>query len=206
MKNKKIYIALIVILMAGTTSFVFAQNPTDSTTRAQVQNIKADATTKINEVRTEAKNQIQNKLVDAVNQKIENRYSRITNRFQATIDRLDNIISRIETRIAKIKADGGDTTTAVKAVADAKKYMDQAKAEMVTLQSTADSADNANASTNTDKVKEIKAVLSDLQKSSNTTQKLLKQAHTSLTNSIGILKGLKVGQSTNNTPNTNQSN
>jgi hypothetical protein len=210
MKNKETYITLVLILIFGMTSFAFAQNNTEQnsnnpTVREQVRDIKSKATADINEVRNEARNEIQGAVSNTARQRVENRYNKITNRFQATIERLETIIYRMETRMAKINAEVGNTTSTEKAVteiANAKKAIADAKISMITLKNTADLADsnlNANAST----TKEFKMIISNLQKASTSTQKLLKQAHTSLIKSIGFLKGLRVGQTATTTPSTN---
>lgn len=187
---KKVSICILVaVVFAGTAPLAMAQTSGRQNPAQKTQNVVS---------REIEKNQASTSAL-GVRQRLEMRYGSMTNRFQATIDRLQNIESRLETRIAKIKALGGNTTVAEKALSDAKKAIEDAKAQMASLKNYTDLADNTISSTT---AKELKVDLTNMQKSSASIKKLLVQAHTSMTKVIGTLRGLKVGQTATSTPKT----
>jgi DNA repair exonuclease SbcCD ATPase subunit len=207
MKNIKLSVIFAVVLLAGSASSAFALSASPEAIqqikdklREDIKNTRDSASSTIKDKIGEARGEIQQVRAGIIQNRIENKFSKMTARFQATIDRLNGIMAKIQSRIDKVKSAGGKTSDAEKAIADAKTNIDKAQALMATLNSTADTAGTADAST-TPKV--LKEAMTGLNKASNDIQKLLKQAYTSLMKSIGSLKGLK--SSDNNGPDVNAS-
>lgn len=182
MKNLKIYTIITMFSLLAVFSIANAQTDKDETKGIREQ-VKEQA-----KEQERSENQ-ENKLI-SIKQRIDNRYGRMASRFQATIERVEMLMARMVSRVEKMKSAGADTTKAEQSIADAKTHIADAKTSLAKLKTIADSADSSTATT----TKAYKDILKELQKTSTETQKHIREAHTSLTKSIGLLLGLKFSE------------
>ncbi len=179
-------IKLFLILALGffvLTPPVFAQ-----TTRPSPKNqgVRAEARATIEARREEN----QNRITAVKRERIRSFFGKMVVRIEATIERLEKLIERLETRIASIKKNNEelDTTKAEDTIKAAKVTIEKAKTELASLKTQLEELLNSD---------EPKIVFGQIQESLKTIKDYLKETHVLLVQTIGEIKGLRVGDTQN---------
>ena len=132
----------------------------------------------------------QNRVTAVRRERIRSFFGKMVVRIEATIERLEKLIDRLETRIAAIKKDneGLDTTKAEDTIKEAKVTIEKAKTELTTLKAQLEELLVSD---------EPKIVFGQIQESLKTIKGYLKETHVLLVQTIGEIKGLRVGDTQN---------
>lgn len=139
----------------------------------------------------EAKREENRSRVTAVRrERIRSFFGKMVVRIEATIERLEKLIERLEQRIASIKKNEEElnTTKAENAIKEAKKTIEKAKLELTTLKAELETLLVSD---------EPKVVFGQIQESLKTIKGYLKDTHVLLVQTIGEIKGLRVGDTNN---------
>ena len=177
---------LILLVFAVHTTFA-EEDASPSPFRVRKERVE----TRI-ENRQEAKEERVEKREGQRKENIARYFQKMIARLKATVERLEILISRIESRLVKIAAENpGKDLSAIKTeVEKAKTALASANAKIAELESTGEGL------IDTERPKET---LSALREKLNAIQKDLKETHRLLVHVIGQIKGLRVGDSKNET-------
>ena len=128
----------------------------------------------------------QNRITAVRRERIRSFFGKMVVRIEATIERLEKLIERLETRIASIKEgeEELDTTKAEDAIKEAKTTIEKAKLELTSLKARLEELLASD---------EPKLVFGQIQESLKTIKGYLKETHVLLVQTIGEIKGLRVG-------------
>jgi len=128
----------------------------------------------------------QNRITAVRRERIRSFFGKMVVRIEATIERLEKLIERLETRIASIKEgeEDLDTTKAEDAIKEAKTTIEKAKLELTSLKARLEELLASD---------EPKLVFGQIQESLKTIKGYLKETHVLLVQTIGEIKGLRVG-------------
>lgn len=177
----KVFIVTILFLLLLTPQ-IYAQTPTP---KARFNNeVKENQIKKVEE----RKEDISAKISFVRKERIRKYAGRMITKIEALIVRLNKLAERLETRIAKIKLNKNnlDTTQAEADLSNAKLKLTEANSKLDTIKL------NLEATLSSGNPKEenqrVKTSLTEL-------KSILKEAHLLMVHSIGELKGLRVGDS-----------
>ena len=128
----------------------------------------------------------QNRITAVRRERIRSFFGKMVVRIEATIERLEKLIERLETRIASIKEgeEELDTTKAEDAIKEAKTTIEKAKLELTSLKARLEELLASD---------EPKLVFGQIQESLKTIKGYLKETHVLLVQTIGEIRGLRVG-------------
>ena len=128
----------------------------------------------------------QNRITAVRRERIRSFFGKMVVRIEATIERLEKLIERLETRIASIKEgeEELDTTKAEDAIKEAKTTIEKAKLELTSLKARLEELLASD---------EPKLVFGQIQESLKTIKGYLKETLVLLIQTIGEIKGLRVG-------------
>lgn len=128
----------------------------------------------------------QNRITAVRRERIRSFFGKMVVRIEATIERLEKLIERLETRITSIKTAEEDlnTTKAENAIKEAKTTIEKAKAELTLLKAELEELLASD---------EPKLVFGQIQDSLKTIKDYLKETHVLLVQTIGEIRGLRVG-------------
>jgi len=128
----------------------------------------------------------QNRITAVRRERIRSFFGKMVVRIEATIERLEKLIERLETRIASIKEgeEDLDTTKAEDAIKEAKTTIEKAKLELTSLKARLEELLASD---------EPKLVFGQIQESLKTIKGYLKETHVLLVQTIGEIRGLRVG-------------
>ena len=128
----------------------------------------------------------QNRITAVRRERIRSFFGKMVVRIEATIERLEKLIERLETRIASIKEgeEELDTTKAEDAIKEAKTTIEKAKLELTSLKARLEELLTSD---------EPKLVFGQIQESLKTIKGYLKETHVLLVQTIGEIRGLRVG-------------
>ena len=176
---KKIVLGVVIVSLflgnAVTTLAVDGANATASTTRGE------KLQQKIKEVKQEVRDEARERIASTTARIIDNRYDKMTKRYEDTVAREKAITAKIISRIDKIKTNGGNTTEAEKFVNDAKTKLASAKSAYESMKTLVINTSNASTT---------KETLTSLKSSTQTINKLLRDAHQLLQKTVGSLRGV----------------
>jgi len=179
-------IKLFMILALG--FFVLTPPAFAQTTRPSPKNqgVRAEVRATIEARREEN----QNRITAVRRERIRSFFGKMVVRIEATIERLEKLIERLEIRIASIKKNGEelDTTKAEDAIKEAKITIEKAKTELTTLKAQLEELLSSD---------EPKLVFGEIRDSIKTIKDYLKETHVLLFQTIGEIKGLRVGDNKN---------
>ena len=146
------------------------------------QGVRADVRATMEAKREENRN----KITAIRRERIRSFFGKMVVRVEATIERLEKLIERLETRIASIKEgeEELDTTKAEDAIKEAKTTIEKAKLELTSLKARLEELLASD---------EPKLVFGQVQDSLKTIKGYLKETHVLLVQTIGEIRGLRVG-------------
>ena len=127
-----------------------------------------------------------NKITAIRRERIRSFFGKMVVRVEATIERLEKLIERLETRIASIKKteEDLDITKAESTIKEAKATIEKAKLELTALKARLEELLASD---------DPKLVFGQVQDSLKTIKGYLKETHVLLVQTIGEIRGLRVG-------------
>lgn len=170
----RLTIFLVLVLVFAPQALAQDVATGDSSVRIKIKN-------EINtgkEVRQGIKTEIRSKISAVRRERIRSHFGRMIIRIEATIERIEKLIERIESRI-------GDNSKVQETVNKAKTELAKAKLELATLKLQLENLLDSD---------DPKLVFNQIQDSLKVIKDYLRKTHVLLVQSIGELKGLRVGE------------